>query len=271
MAIRSVLEQDYRALEYFIADGGSTDGSIEIVRRHEARLAGWVSERDGGQYAAVASGFARTGGEILGWLNSDDAYVPGALSIVGEIFAQFPQIQWLTTTRPLFRDALDRFVWCDALPGFSRGGLRAGEHLPMEGSVGSRFIQQESTFWRRGLWEKAGGFDPEFPLAGDFALWARFFEHAELYGIETPLAGFRLHDGQKTDVRLAEYLHEAERALAKYGGARRGNGWRILRECARRMPVAFHPALAGAGVMHPTKCVTRDLRGGTWRIVERFV
>ena len=127
-AMRSVLDQDYPALEYFVADGGSTDGSVEIIRRHESRLAGVVSERDGGQYAAVANGFERTKGEILGWLNSDDAIVPGALSVVGEIFAQFSQIDWLTTTRPLFWDARGRCVRCEALAGsavrdFSRASI----------------------------------------------------------------------------------------------------------------------------------------------------
>lgn len=267
-AMLSVLDQACPTLEYFVADGGSTDGSAEIIRRHESRLAGWVSERDGGQYAAVANGFARMKGEILGWLNSDDALVPGALSVVGEIFAQFPQIDWLTTTRPLFWDARGRAVRCEALAGFSRAGFFAGEHLKKPGSFDGGFIQQESTFWRRSLWEKAGGFDPEFPLAGDFALWARFFQHAELHGIDAPLAGFRLHDEQKTGDRFEEYLSEAETALAKYGGRRGGF---IAREIARRLPAATWPTLARLGWMHRSRIVTRDLRRGVWTIADRFI
>ena len=267
-AMRSVLDQKYPALEYFVADGGSTDGSAEIVRRHEARLAGWVSERDGGQYAAVAGGFARTKGEILGWLNSDDALVPGALSVVGEIFAQFPQIEWLTTTRPLFWDARGRAVRCDSVPGFSRAAFFSGEHLPRPGRFHLGYIQQESTFWRRSLWEKSGGFDPEYPLAGDFALWARFFPHAELAGIDAPLAGFRLHDEQKTGQRFAEYSREANAAFVKYGGRR---GGLVVRELARRMPAACWPALARLGWMHRARCVSRDLRRGVWTLADRFV
>ena len=267
-ALRSVLDQNYPALEYVVMDGGSTDGSASILRRYEARLAGWTHAPDAGQYDAVAKGFARTKGEILGWLNSDDALVPGALSVVGEIFAQFPQIEWLTTTRPLFWDARDRIVRCEALAGFSRGGFFAGEHLKREGCFDAGFIQQESTFWRRSLWEKAGGFDPDFPLAGDFALWARFFEHAELVGIDTPLAGFRLHDNQKTGHRFAEYAREAEEAFVKYGGRRGGF---VMREIARRWPAAWWPALARLGWMHRTRCVSRDLRRGVWTIAERFV
>lgn len=230
-----------------------------------------MSERDGGQYAAVAKGFARTKGEILGWLNSDDALMPGALSVVGEIFAQFPEIGWLTTTRPLFWDAPGRIVRSEALSGFSRAGFFAGEHLKKEGSFDGGFIQQESTFWRRGLWAKAGGFDPEFPLAGDFALWARFFKHADLFSIDTPLAGFRLHDEQKTAHRFAEYTREAEAALEKYGGAHGGRLHFVLRECARRMPAVCWPALAKLGAMHRSHRVTRDLRRGLWTIAGRFV
>lgn len=266
--MRSVLDQGYPALEYFVADGGSTDGSADIIRRYEARLAGWVSERDGGQYAAVAHGFAQTKGAILGWLNSDDALVPGALSVVGEIFAQFPEIDWLTTTRPLFWDARGRAVRCEALSGFSRAGFFAGEHLKKAGCFDGGFIQQESTFWRRSLWDWAGGFDPEFPLAGDFALWARFFKHAELVSIDAPLAGFRLHEEQKTAQRFTEYAHEAEAALVKYGGRRGGF---VAREIARRLPAAWWPALARLGWMHRSHAITRDLRRGVWTIAERFV
>ena len=263
-----MLDQDYPALEYFVADGGSMDGSVEILKRNAARLSGWVSAPDGGQYAAVAAGFERMRGEIMGWLNSDDALVPHALSIVGEVFAQFPQIAWLTTTRPLFWDGRDRAVRCETVPGFSGAAFFAGEHLPKAGHFHLGYIQQESTFWRRSLWEKSGGFDAAFPLAGDFALWARFFAHAELVGIDAPLAGFRLHDEQKTGHRFAEYAREAETALVKYGGLRGGG---FVCECARRLPAAWWPTLARIGWMHRSRCVTRDLRRGVWTLEDRFV
>jgi hypothetical protein len=251
-------------------DGGSTDGSIEIMRRHESRLT-WTSDRDGGQYAAVADGFARTGGEILAWLNSDDAYTPWAFSVVGEIFAQFPEIEWLTTTRPLFWDARGRVVRCEALDGFSASAFFAGEHLPGGSSFGLGCIQQESTFWRRSLWERVGGFDPDFPLAGDFALWARFFEHAELFAVNVPLAGFRTHGSQKTGADFARYFEEAEGALRKYGGEPKGVAWRIIRELARRAPAVCWPTLAGFGWMHGAKLVTQEPRRGGWTIGKRFI
>ncbi|HZJ16872.1 MAG TPA: glycosyltransferase family 2 protein [Chthoniobacteraceae bacterium] len=269
-AIRSVFDQDYPALEYVVMDGGSTDGSIEIIRRHETRLT-WTSGHDRGQYAAVADGFTRTRGEILGWLNSDDAYTPWAFSVVAEIFAQFPEIEWLTTTRPLFWDARGRVVRCEAIDGFSQSGFFAGEHLPDSSSFGLGCIQQESTFWRRSLWERAGGFDPDFPLAGDFALWARLFEHAELFAVNVPLAGFRAHGTQKTGADFSRYVEEAERALQKYGGRPRGVTWRVIRELARRAPAVCWPALATLGWMHGAKLVTQDPRRGGWTIEKRFI
>src|SRR5512134_129792 len=89
--IRSVIEQDYPNLEYIIIDGGSTDESVEIIRKYEKHLAYWVSEPDRGQSHAINKGFDRATGEIFGWLNSDDWYVPGALKAVAEAFAANPE------------------------------------------------------------------------------------------------------------------------------------------------------------------------------------
>ncbi|HEY5792280.1 MAG TPA: glycosyltransferase, partial [Chthoniobacterales bacterium] len=99
--LRSVLDQPGVDLEYLVVDGGSTDGSREVIERHAGRLAWWCSERDGGQYAAINKGFARTTGDILGWLNSSDLYLPWTLITVQQIFTQFPEVQWITSLRKL--------------------------------------------------------------------------------------------------------------------------------------------------------------------------
>src|SRR5687767_838449 len=152
-ALRSVLDQGYRPLECVVVDGGSTDGTLEILKRYEARLTAWVSERDHGPYDAFGKGVALTSGEIIGWMNTDDAYLPGALAVVGDIFAQFSQVEWLTTLFPLHIDTRGRIIRADRTPGYNREGFLAGEYLPQPGAFSLGYIQQESTFWRRSLWE----------------------------------------------------------------------------------------------------------------------
>lgn len=220
-AMLSVLDQPGVDLDYVVMDGGSTDGSREIIERHAARLAHWESAKDSGQYDAVTRGFAQTKGDVMAWLNSDDMLVPGALATVAEIFEQFAEVQWLTTTAQIRWDAGGRIARVLNVSGFTRDGFLAGEHLPGGGHFSVGWIQQESTFWRRSLWEKAGAqVGKDYPLAGDFELWARFFEHAELHAVEVPLGGFRFHGDQKTGGDRADYMAEAEGALAAHGGRR---------------------------------------------------
>src|SRR4051812_23755335 len=103
--IRSVLDQDYPRLEYIVLDGGSTDRSVEVIRKYGGRLAYWASAPDAGQYAAVNAGFARASGDIFAWINASDKYLPWAFNVVGEIFATHPEIEWLTSLFPLVWDA----------------------------------------------------------------------------------------------------------------------------------------------------------------------
>src|SRR6185295_18447948 len=168
--------------------------STEIIRRYEDRLTYWVSEPDQGQYDAVNKGFSKTTGEIMAWLNSDDKYLPQTLSLVADIFASYPEVEWLTSVRPVTWNERGQVVKIDFTGAFSRQSFEKGGNFPGVGSYGRRWIQQESTFWRRSLWERAGGrLNTGLQLAADFELWGRFFQYANLHGIDTLLGGFREH------------------------------------------------------------------------------
>jgi glycosyltransferase involved in cell wall biosynthesis len=226
--LKSVLDQDYPNLEYIVVDGGSTDGSVAIIQKYAGRLAHWVSEPDGGHMDAINKGFGRSTGEIMGWINSDDTLCPWALKTVARIFQDLPQVRWLTTRTQLRWNAAGEAVAAPRAPGFARTWFYRGWHLGNQpGFIG--YIQQESTFWRRELWEAAGGrVDTGLNMAGDFELWARFFEHADVATTEVPLAGFRQHGNQKTN-HIEQYYAEAEQVLSRYRPAAIGSrriAWR---------------------------------------------
>ncbi len=172
--IDSVLSQGYPNLEYIIIDGGSTDGSQEVIARYASRLAFHCSEPDAGHYDAVNKGFARATGDILAFLNADDKYFPCALRTVGEVFAAYADVHWLTSLLPAAWDVAGHCIDVTPQRGYSREAFFDGYY----GGGGSLsppgIIQQESTFWRRSLWDAAGGrLRTEVSHAADFDLWAR--------------------------------------------------------------------------------------------------
>ena len=233
-AIRSVLSQEYPSLEYIIIDGGSTDGSVEIIRKYEAQLAYWVSEPDNGSYHAINKGFSISTGEIMAWLNSDDMYFPWALKTVAGIMTELPQVEWLTT---LERGKWDWHGFClqsYPIPGYSREAFLDGCYLPAMTEKDMGCIQQESTFWRKSLWNKIGGQIPStFPLAADFDLWTHFYLHADLYGTPSPLGGFRCQQEQRSH-HIEYYIAEAKQAL---NSMRKNENWKpnysrtIIKHC----------------------------------------
>lgn len=200
--IESILSQNYPNLEYIIMDGGSTDGSVDIIKKYEKHLAYWQSKPDGGQYQAINEGFRRSSGEIMCWLNSDDKLHSGALHQVELAFRAMPQTEWITG-RPTAWDDQGRLITVfDHVPSWSL------ERLLYHGKD-DYYIQQESTFWRRSLWDRAGGgLDTNWQLAADFELWCRFFNYSELTGVDALFGGFRYHSGQKTDTMMDRYEQE---------------------------------------------------------------
>jgi glycosyltransferase involved in cell wall biosynthesis len=205
--ILSVISQGYPDLEYIIIDGGSTDNSVEIIRKYEKHLAYWVSESDKGMYDAIQKGFERSTGEIMCWINSDDRYHPKSFFVLAEIFSRFPEVEWIQGS-PSAIDEQGRIVSAFGPRKWSRYNFLLGDY---------KYIQQESTFWRRGLWQKAGSrIETSLKLAGDFELWLRFFDHARLYSVRTVLGAFRLRSSNQFSLeRLDEYHREAEREIEK--------------------------------------------------------
>ncbi|HYO88527.1 MAG TPA: glycosyltransferase family 2 protein [Candidatus Limnocylindrales bacterium] len=203
-ALDSLLDQGYPDLEVIVIDGASGDGSAAIVRAYAPHLAYFVSEPDRGQSHAINKGFAQATGDVLTWLNSDDLLMPGALEAVGEIFAAFPQVQWLTgQPANLGADGVLRHFPLKA--GYFAGAIRRGWYHGR--ALG--FIRQEGTFWRRALWDRVGGaLDEARYYTMDYDLWRRLARHAPLIAAGQTLAAFREHAAQKT-AALDGYYAEA--------------------------------------------------------------
>jgi glycosyltransferase involved in cell wall biosynthesis len=207
-AICSVLDQGYPRLELIVMDGGSSDGSLEIIRQYEDRIAYWRTGRDQGQYWAVDEGFRHCTGEIMTWINSDDRFHAGAFRTVASIFSQAAEVDWVTGVPTMMNEAGQQIWTCSPVPVYSR------RHYLDKQYMVPRYIQQEGTFWRRSLWERAGGrLKTSLRMAGDLELWMRFFRCACLYTVDRPLGCFRRHAGQRTADNLALYHAEAIREL----------------------------------------------------------
>jgi glycosyltransferase involved in cell wall biosynthesis len=205
-ALRSVLSQAYPNLEYIVVDGGSTDGSVEVIREYESQLHSWISEPDRGMYDALNKGFARSSGELMGWISATDLLHAGSLFVVGSVFQTFPEVEWITGRPTAFTDE-----------GMAAGVLKLRRWSRMPFLAGAnRYIQQESTYWRRSLWERAGSrVDDSRRNGNDFELWVRFFRHARLYSVDALIGGFRSHPDSLGLQNLAECHRVHEEILEK--------------------------------------------------------
>jgi GT2 family glycosyltransferase len=192
--LRSVLDQQYPNLEYFVQDGGSRDETVDVLKQYDSSLAGWVSEADTGQSQAINRGFARTSGDIMAWLNSDDLLLPGSLATVADFFERNPDVDVVYGNR-LMIDEADMEIGRWMLPGHNSAVLSWADYVP-----------QETMFWRRSIWEKAGGrIDESFRFAMDWDLLVRFREAgAKFAHVPKFLGAFRIHEQQKTSAAITE-------------------------------------------------------------------
>jgi len=232
--LRSVHDQRYPNLEHIVIDGGSTDGSVEIIRKFEDRLAYWVSEPDKGQTDALIKGFSRATGEILAWLNSDDLYEPWTLWEVAEFFTRHPEVQ---------------FVYGDALWIDTEGRiLQPKKEIPFNRFIwlyDYNYIPQPSAFWRRELYEAVGGLDPRFDLAMDADLWIRFADRTRPVHVRRIWSRMRLYPEQKNqrlravsdqedEIIRRRYLPDEpvwQRRLKKVLAKGIRVGWKLFRGC----------------------------------------
>jgi glycosyltransferase involved in cell wall biosynthesis len=204
--ILSVLEQGYPNLEYIIIDGGSSDGSVDIIRKYQQRLAYWVSEPDQGQADAIRKGFTKSSGEILAWLNADDLYLPGALLRVAEAFQKNPEADLVFGNIYLI-DESDRRI----------GEIRFVKFdfptLIFEGGN----LHQTGAFWTRRIYDQVGGINPRYRFCMDFDFFCRVAAVGHLVHLKQHLACFRLHKDAKSltieDIGISEHEEIQRRYL----------------------------------------------------------
>lgn len=185
--IRSVLDQNYPRLQYVIQDGGSTDHSAEIIRKYASRLHHWESARDEGQTHALQLGFARTSGDVMGWLNSDDILMPGALWDIARFFQENRNVDVVYGHRVII-DEEDRKIGQWVLPANTH------KYLPW-----ADYLAQESVYWTRKIWNRVGGVDRSFQFAMDWDLFLRFQRAGGRFRrLPRAIGAFRIHEAQKT-------------------------------------------------------------------------
>lgn len=226
--LRSVLDQHYPKLEYVVMDGGSKDGTAEVVRSYALSLAHFESGPDGGQAAAINTGFGHTQGAVMGWLNADDLLLPGALHFVGGFFRDHPDVDVIYGHRLLI-DEQGREIGRWVLPAHDEAAFRWFD-----------FVPQETLFWRRSIWERLGGLHTNFHFAMDWDLLLRMrLIGARFARVPHYLGAFRVHAEQKTLALADTGTSEIATLRAKcakesdWQKARvRSVGWYILKHIA---------------------------------------
>jgi glycosyltransferase involved in cell wall biosynthesis len=252
--IQSVLSQNYPNLECIIIDGGSTDGSVDIIKKYEKNLAYWVSEKDNGQTHAINKGFRRATGDIVAWLNSDDEYCPGALKTVARTFMEDKELDVVFGNR-LTIDENENILRDDRHTRYTFAAL----------ILYGMIISQPASFWKRRLLEQYGYLEESMRFAMDYEFFCRIGSHIKAKHIRKHLAKFRHHSSSKTctiqDVAKREHRQISEKYLKEackgwpeklvmlavfvhrtFWYVVQGDGFYVLKGIARRMlPQTLRP------------------------------
>lgn len=247
--IQSVLSQNYINIEYILIDGGSTDGSVDIIKKYSQSLAYWQSGPDQGQTDAIIKGMSMATGDILGYLNSDDVLLPGALEAMGETLDS-DQEQWAIGWSRIIDDNDNELCSRPVYP-FSLSELWHNEYL----------IPQECTYFTRRLYEKVGGFDASFHYAMDMHAWLKMCSLARPLLIPQYIGCYRVHESQKTS-RMDRYFHEVKKAKLDV------ENWRIANSMP---PKPGKPFLRGPAFKAAKACYYLT-KGGTEMLhaIRRF-
>ena len=267
--ILSVFEQDYPNLQYMVIDGGSTDGSVDIMRRYEKHLDLWISVPDEGQYHALQKGFSHAKGDLLGWLNSDDVYLPGALLNVGRAYSQHPGS-------------------CIAGPVINFD-MRSGKEtlVPQFGITFENMVRfwelqyswhQPGFFFPRATYELVGGVDGSLNYLMDHDLTCRLLRHCQVEYVREPIARFRLHDSSKTCTAAREMLMEVSTVSQRYWplleSVDRGRHNRFVAQRLAGLALRSLPRRPAEAVRLMLESIRRSpaaLPGGVLRVVKRWL
>ncbi len=256
-------------IRYHVQDGGSSDGTLDVLQRWSKLLSGdfpvlckgvefsYASEKDAGLYDAVNKAFARCGpGDVMSWINSDDRYEPGAFASAAQIFQKFDDVHWVGGRPVLVSESGAQGQLVD-LRGFPRKAIAAGI---FEGRFAPFFLQQEGMFWRHELWSKVGGLDGRLRLAGDFDLWRKFARHADFVMADALFGCFRVREGQLSGT-IEDYHKEIDGTFSPEEKATRVKISELFR-------VASSAEAIRAGGFSSRFAENRVFAGG-WHIVER--
>lgn len=264
--IRSVLLQQWPNLEYIIIEDGSTDTSPAAIRKYEPWLAKFVTGPNRGFGEAVNAGLQMATGDIMAYLNSDDFYLPGAFETVARVFRDCPEVEWVVGASWICSSDSQPFA-INSCRGYSRKLFYSGRYLGGHPAWSGQWIPQESVFWRRSLWQKAGGsFLRERLQYGDFEMWSRFWQHADLHFIPVTLAAYRCHAATYTSRQGNRSLEPCTRLIEAASSDRLSPGAIRLRSVLCRASERLSRTLG-----EPAKYLAYDTASGKWKVAETHV